>query len=54
MLLIKKFLINEDNIRAKIEANKTKPAKKKSAFSQRLEEMQKEQQRKINQQKKKK
>ncbi|MFK7755331.1 MAG: membrane protein insertase YidC [Flavobacteriales bacterium] len=54
MLIIKKFLINEDKIRDKIEANKKKPAKKKSAFAQRLEDMQKEQQKKVAQQKKKK
>ncbi len=54
MLFIKKYLVNEEKIRAKIETNKTKPAKKKSAFAQRLEDMQKDQQKKIAQQKKKK
>jgi hypothetical protein len=37
-----------------MEQNKAKPVKKKSAFSQRLEDMQKDQQRKMAQQKKKK
>lgn len=42
MLSIKKFFINEDKIRSKIEDNKAKP-KKKSAFQERLQEMQKTQ-----------
>jgi len=42
MLLIKQFLIDEDKIRAKIDANKAKP-KKKSSFQERLEQIQKEQ-----------
>tara|TARA_Y100000385_G_C13095602_1_gene641095 strand:+ start:1192 stop:3075 length:1884 start_codon:yes stop_codon:yes gene_type:complete len=42
MLAIKKFLIDEDKIREKIENNKAKP-KKKSGFQARLEQMQKEQ-----------
>ncbi len=42
MLLIKEFLIDEDKIREKIEANKAKP-RKKSSFQERLEQMQKEQ-----------
>jgi YidC/Oxa1 family membrane protein insertase len=54
MLFIKRFLINEESIKAKMEQNKAKPVKKKSAFSQRLEDMQKDQQRKMAQQKKKK
>jgi len=54
MWFIKKFLINEESIREKIEENKKKPAKKKSAFAQRLEDMQKEQQKKLKQPKKKK
>ncbi len=53
MVLIKRFLIDEDKIRSKIESNKQKP-KKRSAFQQRLEEMQKLQQEKAKQQKKKK
>lgn len=39
---IKKYFIDEDKLRAKIEANKKKP-KKKSKFMQRLEEVQKQQ-----------
>ena len=42
---IKKFLIDEDKIRAKIEFNKKK-IKKKSRFQQRLEEVAKQQQKK--------
>ncbi len=42
MLLIKKYFINEDKIRATIEENKKKP-KKKSKFASRMEEMQKQQ-----------
>jgi len=42
MLLIKQFLIDEDKIRAKIDANKANP-KKKSSFQERLEQIQKEQ-----------
>ena len=42
-VLIRKVFINEDAIRAKIEANKKKPkAKKKSGFQKRLEEMAKQ------------
>ncbi|MEN9348231.1 MAG: rane protein insertase YidC [Bacteroidota bacterium] len=52
MVVIKKYFINEDEIRAKIDENKKKP-KKKSSFSQRLEDMQKEQQRKLAEQKSK-
>jgi len=33
-----RYMINEDKLRAKIEANKKKPAKKKSGFQKRLEE----------------
>ncbi len=54
MLIIKNYIINEDSIRTKIEANKQRAPKKKSAFAQRLEDMQKEQKKKITQQKKKK
>jgi YidC/Oxa1 family membrane protein insertase len=53
MVLIKKFLIDEEKIRAKLQDNKKKP-KKKSAFQQRLEEMQKLQQERAKQQQRKK
>lgn len=43
MFLIRRT-INEDKIHAQIEANKKKPAKKKSGFQKRLEEMAKQQQ----------
>jgi YidC/Oxa1 family membrane protein insertase len=33
-----RYLINEDKLRAQIERNKKKPAKKKSSFQKRLEE----------------
>ncbi|PCJ80499.1 MAG: membrane protein insertase YidC [Bacteroidetes bacterium] len=42
MLIIKRYFINEDKILAKIDANVKNP-KKKSAFQERLAEMQKEQ-----------
>jgi YidC/Oxa1 family membrane protein insertase len=54
MLLIKKYFIDEKAIRAKIEANKAKPKKSKSNFMQRLEEAQKIQKQKLEQQSKKK
>ena len=48
-LLIQKVFINEDAIRAKLEANKKRPkANKKSKFAQRLEQMAKEQQAKTS------
>lgn len=50
-IVIRKWIVDEDKIRAKIQANKTKP-KKKSKFAQRLEQRMKEVQ--VNQQKKKK
>lgn len=53
MYLIKRFFIDEDKIHAKIQSNKAKP-KKKSAFQQRLEEMQKVQQERAKQQTRKK
>ena len=53
MYVIKRFFIDEDKIHAKIQANKAKP-KKKSAFQQRLEEMQKLQQERAKQQQRKK
>ena len=37
-MFVFRYAINEDKLRAKIEANKKKPAKKKSAFQKRLEE----------------
>jgi len=52
MLAIKKYFIDEDKIKAKIEDNKKKP-KKKSAFQERLENMQREQQKKLAANKKK-
>lgn len=45
MLVIKKFIINEDKIHAQIQANKAKP-KKKSNFQKRLEDMQRQQEKK--------
>ena len=45
MLIIKRYFINEDKILAKIDENVKNP-KKKSAFQERLAEMQKEQQKK--------
>ena len=45
MFVIKKFIIDEDKIHAQIQANKLKP-KKKSNFQKRLEEMQKNQDKK--------
>lgn len=51
MYVIKNYIIDEDAIRAKIEENKKKP-KKKSGFAERLEQVQKEQQRKLNDKKK--
>jgi YidC/Oxa1 family membrane protein insertase len=53
MLVIKRWFINEDKIRAKIEDNKKKP-KKKSSFQSRLEEVQKAQQQKLKDKKGKK
>lgn len=53
MWIIKKYIIDEDKIRAKIDTNKAKP-RKKSSFQSRLEEMQKQQQQKLKQQKKSK
>lgn len=47
MWVIKKYIIDEKKIRAKIEVNKKKPKKKKSGFQQRLEEMQKQQQQNV-------
>ncbi|MBM3428262.1 MAG: membrane protein insertase YidC, partial [Bacteroidetes bacterium] len=52
MWAIRKYFINEDEIRSKIEDNKKKP-NKKSSFQQRLEEMQNAQKKKLEDQKKK-
>ncbi len=52
MWAIRKYFINEDEIRAKIDDNKQKPVKK-SSFQQRLEEMQNAQKKKLEAQKKK-
>jgi YidC/Oxa1 family membrane protein insertase len=46
-----RYLVNEDKLRAKMEANKQKPVKK-SGWAKRLEEMQKQQQQVQQQQKK--
>lgn len=48
MLLIKKYFIDENKIRAALEANKKKP-KKMSKFQQRLQDMQKQQQQRAQQ-----
>lgn len=53
MVIIKEYLIDENKIHAKIQANKSKPKKKKSAFQQRLEEMQKLQEQRAKQNRKK-
>jgi len=52
MWAIRKYFINEEEIRAKIDDNKQKPIKK-SSFQQRLEEMQNAQKKKLEAQKKK-
>lgn len=52
MWVIKNYIIDEAAIRAKIDENKKKPVKK-SSFSQRLEQLQKEQQKKLDVQKSK-
>lgn len=45
MWLVKKYMIDEDKLRAKIAANRNKPeSQKKSKFQQRLEDMQKQRQ----------
>lgn len=43
MVGIKKFMVDEEKIRAKIEAKKANPKKKKSKFQERLEQMQQQQ-----------
>jgi YidC/Oxa1 family membrane protein insertase len=52
-LIIQKFIIDEKKVLAQMEANKKKPAKPKSKWQQRLEDAQKMQQQRLNQQKKK-
>jgi len=52
MWAIRRYFINEDDIRSKIEDNKKKP-NKKSSFQQKLEEMQNAQKKKLEDQKKK-
>ena len=47
MWSIKKYFVNEDAIRAKIDENKKKPKAAKSGFMQRLEEAQKAQKQKL-------
>jgi len=49
--MIRKYFIDENAIRSKIEENKKKP-QTKSSFMQRLEEAQKQQRQKLAQQKK--
>ena len=48
-----KIMINEDEILAQLEANKKKPAKPKSKFQKKLEDMQKKQELQIKGKKKK-
>ena len=48
-----KIMINEDEILAQLEANKKKPAKPKSKFQKKLEDMQKKQEQQIKGKKKK-
>jgi YidC/Oxa1 family membrane protein insertase len=48
-----KVMINEDEILAQLEANKKKPAKPKSKFQKKLEDMQKKQEQQIKGKKKK-
>ena len=52
MLVIKHYIIDEDKIHAQIQENKKKPAKKKSAFRQRLDDAMKQAQ--VQQEKQKK
>ena len=53
MLVIKNYILDEDKIHAQIQVNKKKPAKKKSAFRQRLDDAMKQAQVQQTQQKKK-
>jgi len=52
MLVIKNFIIDEDKIHARIQENKKKPQKKKSAFRQRLDDAMKQAQEQQERQKK--
>lgn len=52
--LVFRYTINEDKLLAKLEANKRKPAKKKSGFMKRLEEAQRAQQEQARKQQQKK
>ncbi|MGI9532556.1 membrane protein insertase YidC [Lutimonas sp.] len=52
MLVIKHFIIDEDKIHAQIQENKKRPAKKKSAFRQRLDDAMKQAQEQQERQKK--
>jgi YidC/Oxa1 family membrane protein insertase len=52
MLVIKHFIIDEEKIHAQIQENKKKPAKKKSAFRQRLDDAMKQAQDQQSKQKK--
>ncbi|MEN8186156.1 MAG: membrane protein insertase YidC [Bacteroidota bacterium] len=54
MLVIKHYIIDEDKIHAKIQENKKRPEKKKSAFRQRLDDAMKQAQEQQEKQKKKK
>ncbi len=53
-ILIRKYMVDDEKILAKLEENKKKPAKPKSKFQQRLEAMQKQQMQQMQTQKKKK
>ena len=53
MLIIKNYILDEDKIHAQIQVNKKKPAKKKSAFRERLDSAMKQAQEQQGQQKKK-
>ena len=53
MLVIKNYILDEDKIHAQIQENKKKPAKKKSAFRERLDDAMKQAQVQQTQQKKK-
>lgn len=51
-IIIRKFMIDDEKLLARLEENKAKPKKPKSKFRQRLEEMQKEQMKQQNRRKK--
>lgn len=52
MVGIKRFMVDEEKIRAKIESKKANPKKKKSKFQERLEQMQQQQKEKMKNKKK--